>query len=95
MNKEQVYDSKIEPLMRQILDICKENKIAMVASFSIPNDGDDDLVCTSCLTEDEYDPPDTFVNVVKLLYSAPTPSLKLTVKDQSGSVISQTIILGE
>lgn len=47
VNKEQIYDAQIFPLMAQILDICKEHKIAMVAAFHTPNDEDAELFCSS------------------------------------------------
>lgn len=47
MNKEQVYDEKISPLMRQVIEICQEHNIGMIADFEIPNDEDSDLCCTS------------------------------------------------
>lgn len=47
MNKEQIYDAQIHPLMAQILAVCKEHKISMIATFDTPNDDDPDLVCTS------------------------------------------------
>lgn len=49
MNKEQVYDEKISPLMKQIIDICQEHNIGMIADFEIPNDEDSDLCCTTGL----------------------------------------------
>jgi hypothetical protein len=56
MNKEQIYDAEIAPLMTKILEICKREKIAMVAQFSTPNDDDPDLFCTSALLDVEYNP---------------------------------------
>lgn len=56
MNKEQVYDAEIAPLMAKILEVCKREKIAMVAQFSTPNDDDPDLLCTSALLDKEYSP---------------------------------------
>lgn len=56
MNKEQIYDAEISPLMAKILEVCKREKIAMVAQFSTPNDDDPDLLCTSALLDKEYDP---------------------------------------
>lgn len=56
MSKEQVYDAEIAPLMAKILEVCKREKIAMVAQFSTPSDDDPDLLCTSALTEEEYNP---------------------------------------
>lgn len=49
MNKEQVYDEQIAPLMTQIIEICEKNNIGMLADFEIPNDEDSDLCCTSGL----------------------------------------------
>lgn len=56
-SKEETYDSEIEPLMAQILTICTERKVAMVASFDIGNG----MFCTSCLLQDDHDPPMTFL----------------------------------
>lgn len=38
LNKEQVYDQQIDPLIDQIVEICKANGIAMVASFALPTE---------------------------------------------------------
>lgn len=50
--KETIYDEQINPLMAQILAICKEHNIEMVASFALDDgdgDGDEDegLMCSS------------------------------------------------
>jgi hypothetical protein len=54
--KEQVYDDEINPLMAKIIEICKREKIAMVASFRTPNAEDPDLMCTSALLADDFEP---------------------------------------
>lgn len=71
MNKEQIYDEKINPLMAQIIAICKENKIAMVASFGIETPEDEGLHCTTALTTDEFNPSDNLRDAVKVLYRKP------------------------
>lgn len=48
-NKEEIYDNEISPLMGQIIAICQREGIAMLASYSIPNDEDDGLKCTTHL----------------------------------------------
>ena len=53
MNKEQVYDDKIAPLMQQIIDICQKHNIGMIADFEIPNDEDQDLCCTTSTLGDD------------------------------------------
>ncbi|WP_248769098.1 hypothetical protein [Pseudomonas sp. MWU12-2345] len=58
MNKEEIYDSQISPLMQQIIAISREHGIAMIASFSIGHDGEGPngedctgLTCTSHLPD--------------------------------------------
>jgi hypothetical protein len=60
MNKEQIYDEQISPLMTQIIEACQANKIAFVACFSIPNDEDPDLRCSSAMLGEEFEPPEEF-----------------------------------
>lgn len=50
VDKEKVYDEHINPLMAQIIEICKENNIQMVCSFAL---NDDDLFCTTALLPEE------------------------------------------
>lgn len=45
MTKEQIYDEKIEPLMAQIIAVCKENNINTHATFFL----DEDMMCTTHL----------------------------------------------
>lgn len=58
MNKEEIYDEKISPLMRRIIEICKEHGIAMMADYAIPTEEDDGLRCTTLLPDEtgENDP---------------------------------------
>lgn len=66
MNKEEIYDSQISPLMQQVIEICKANGIAALTSFSIGHDGEGpngedctNLTCTTHLPDmltEEFDP---------------------------------------
>lgn len=54
--KEAVYDEHISPLMAEIIKLCKEHRINMVADFSLgpdPNNDDEPLYCTTALPLDE------------------------------------------
>ena len=83
--KEEIYDEQISPLMTQIIAICKEHKIANVCSFSL--DLDEGLCCTTCMTQDEFEPPEKFRECVKLLYGENQGSpLMMTVRDGDGNV---------
>ncbi len=53
MHKEQIYDEKISPLMKHIIEICKENHISMVANFQLGNDPEKgELQVTTCLPDE-------------------------------------------
>jgi len=49
--KEKIYDEQINPLMAQIIKICKDNDIAMFANFRLGFDEsiEEDLLCTTAL----------------------------------------------
>ncbi len=53
MDKEQIYDEKISPLMDQIIAIAQEHKIDFVASFAIPTEADPTLNCTTGIVAPE------------------------------------------
>lgn len=56
MNKEEAHDAKISPLMTEIIAICREHGIAMVASYAIPTEEDESLRCTTLLPDGEGKP---------------------------------------
>ncbi len=64
MTKENVYDEQINPLMKRIIAICKERRIAFIADFSLDDDG---LHCTSAILEDDTSPSDAQLKAWKLL----------------------------
>jgi len=95
MNKEQIYDNQINPLMAQIIEICKTNKIAMLATFDIPNDEDADLACTSHTPDETGKLPDRIkacARAAKAGRTSATP-LMLTTQHADGSK-TLTAILG-
>ena len=54
-DNEAVYDEKIHPLMKQVLDICKEYDIPMFATFQYGEDENGGLVCTSVIGKEGQD----------------------------------------
>lgn len=80
MNKEQIYDEQVEPLMAKIIEICKANKIAMVATYAIPNDEDPNLRCTTALVDETGERPHDLQRAL-LAVRPPAPAVvALTVK---------------
>lgn len=66
MTKEEVYDTKLNPLMEQIIQICKEHKIAHVCTFSL--DRESELFCTTNDISDECDAPPVLKEITELLF---------------------------
>lgn len=91
-NKEQIYDEKISPLMAQIIAICKENRIAFLADFLVPNDEDPDLHCTSCLLGDDCEPSGMQLKAWDYLRPRRAHHSIITAKDADGNVVSQTMV---
>lgn len=46
-NTEKIYDEQIMPLVEAIIDICRKHEICMVVDFSLVNEDEKDLSCTS------------------------------------------------
>ena len=74
MTKEQVYDEQINPLMTNIIRICKEHKIAYLASFALGFDPDGDdpdsqLLCTSTALTHDLEPPAEFLKAIDIIYT--------------------------
>jgi hypothetical protein len=67
MNKEEVYDAQINPLMAQIINICQEHKIAMLACFALPIPEDVGLMCTTALLGADHEPPQILVDALDLV----------------------------
>ena len=93
MNKEEIYDEQISPLIAQILAICKEHKVPMVAQFGIPTDGDPDLCCTSALLTDEYEPHPHMLEAFGVLKPGGTVApMNLVTEDAAGNKTFTTIV---
>jgi len=93
MNKEQAYDSRISPLMTQIIAICKENKIAMLATFSVPSEEDDGCVCTTALLDEDFQPPKEFVTALYTIRPPQRSPLMITTRNANGEVIRMDAIV--
>lgn len=74
-DKEPIYDEKIAPLMKEIIEVCKQNNINMVASFQLMSENETDngehFLCTTLLPlkKDHY--PEQYSNFCKKIYRRP------------------------
>lgn len=95
MNKEEIYDEKINPLMAQIVDICKEAGIAAFCTFAIPTEEDDGLRCTTHLQDSggNYDEPCRLACAAVMNGTRRVAPLMMTTEHADGSK-TLTAILG-
>lgn len=92
VDKEAIYDAEISPLMQQILEICKREKIAMLASFAVPSPDDESLVCTSATLGDDHEPPASFKRALACIYKAAAEPMMMTTEHADGSKTITAII---
>lgn len=93
MNKEEIYDSQISPLMLQIIEICKTQGIAMMASFDIAHEGEgpngedcSGLVCSSLLPDGDGEPNPVFMKANALIRRGRNPApMMLTTEHGDGT----------
>jgi hypothetical protein len=100
MNKEEIYDSQISPLMQQIIAITREHGIAMIASFDIAHDGEGPngedcsaLLCTTHLPDGDDECNERFSRAAALLQrSGGTASMMITTTHGDGSKTLTAVI---
>jgi hypothetical protein len=85
MNKEQVYDTTIAPLMAQIIAACKENGIAMLATFSIPTDDDPGLCCTTMVPDETGESGPHHQHALRILKGVAAQTMVVTTENVDGS----------
>ena len=84
MTREQIYDSQINPLMAEILRICQENKIPMLADFDLSSESNEGLKCTSQLLNPEWRPGSEMLAAAHLLKPYPKEPLMVTLANGNG-----------
>jgi len=85
MNKEEVYDAEIFPLMSKIIEICKANKIAMLADFAIGHEADEGLKYTTCVLDNSVNPPPSMIQALNILKPRRAAPMMITTTKPDGS----------
>ena len=91
MNKEQIYDEQISPLMVQIIEICKESKIAMVFSFYLPDGEQNTLHCSSALVSDEYEPSESLLEAWAVICPESRPMTQIITRNSNGETTAISV----
>jgi len=91
---EDVYDREVAPLMAKIIEVCKQHKLPMVASFLYANSTEDDQqdFCTTQLLFDDRPIPTEMWHMADSIYRPRGPALRMRVTKGDGSV-EDTVIL--
>jgi hypothetical protein len=92
MNKEEIYDAKISPLMTQIIEVCRESKIAMLASFAIPHEDDEGLMCSTHLPDETGKLPPELAAAAGELRGGGAPPMMITTEHADGSKTLTAVI---
>jgi len=100
MNKEEIYDEQISPLMKQVIDIARENGIAMLASFAIGHedggpDGEDatNLTVTTHLPDGDELCDERFSKSLSVIQKRNHgPAMHITTTQADGSKTMTAII---
>jgi hypothetical protein len=93
-DEEQTYDERIAPLMAQIIAICKERGIPMLASFAFHNTADEGLgLCTTYLGEQvPARHPDVLRQCYQILYPQPS-GFKITTEKANGEKSVEMVVV--
>lgn len=93
MSKEQAYDEKISPLMAQIIAICKEHQIPLLATFNLQNDDEDVMNCTTALLDEAWDVPKKMLEAYRCIYPPERSPLIVKTYDGNGNITRMDAIL--
>ena len=88
MTKEEFYDDKISPLMTQVIALCEEAQIPILADFALDwiEEDQNHLKCTTSILPAEWEPPEEMLQAIKVLRPQRRSPLMLTVRDGDGNV---------
>ena len=76
--------------MAQIIKICQKHRIAFLSTYALD---DEDLCCTSALLEDDCEPPETYLEAMRLIYDHPREPLMITTRDADGNITRMDAVL--
>ena len=81
-SREEVYDSRIAPLVTEILEMCKSYGISMVAAFGIASDEAPELMVTTAFVDDTCVRNDSITVAYHVLRGETSPLLEAADRRQ-------------
>lgn len=92
--KEQIHDSLIFPLMAQIIAICKEHHISMIASYDIPTPEEETLCCTTHLPDETGELSPRIQKMRRAAQISRAPSMSMITVTESDGAKTMTAVVG-
>ncbi|MCU1752198.1 hypothetical protein [Pseudomonas sp. 6D_7.1_Bac1] len=92
MTKENVYDEQISPLVRQIIDICREHEIALLLSAQLEDEDERELFCTTILPGTDEVSCEKFVQALNIIRPPSRSAMHITTTHADGSQTLTAII---
>jgi hypothetical protein len=90
---EAVYDTEIAPLMTKIIDICKQHKLPMFATFLYANEVEgDNGFCTTVVMSEERPIPQPMLDLRNFVERS-TPPLRMRVRNKDGQVTEDIVVM--
>ncbi len=85
--KEDFYDDKISPLMSEIIKLCQEAEIPMIADFALDYNDDEEchLKCTTHLLDPEWGTPPEMNHAKDVLRPNERSPMMVTTEKPDGS----------
>lgn len=93
LTREEAYDSKISPLVAEIIAICKEHKIQFLANFEIGDEDDPGLQCTTNVFGDDWQPSEAMKMAYANLRPRSSSPLMVTTRNGAGQITNITAIM--
>ncbi|HNW35281.1 MAG TPA: hypothetical protein PKM25_10145 [Candidatus Ozemobacteraceae bacterium] len=92
MNKEQIYDTEIAPLITKIFELCKKHGIAMVADFAIPTTENPYLGCFTSLPDENGKRNDFHIQIMVLKANVAFAAMAIRTMKRDGETEHTTSI---
>jgi len=82
--REAAYDEHLSPLMSQVIALCKEHKIPLLACFDLAGEDDEQegaetLRCTTCLSGPDWLLHETFEKALVVIRPPPPSFMAFTI----------------
>jgi hypothetical protein len=66
-SKEEIYDSQIQPLVQEIIDLCEQHEMANIIVVHCPSHTRPDMCATSMNAHEDWGTPEVFLDLCMMM----------------------------